>query len=132
MERTSPNVDIALLVSTYERPGHLPRALESIARQQGVDGRFEVVVTDDGSTGNSRRGRRARPPRGFQRRPDDTPAYELPVVALPQRRSGGQPGSVLAVSRRRLHSCRPITYGFHLERRQPGVTMAGDCCRLDN
>jgi len=41
--------DIAIIVSTYERPQHLARCLESIAVQQGVDGRFEVVVTDDGS-----------------------------------------------------------------------------------
>ena len=42
--------DIALLVSTFERPEHLRRSLLSIALQQGVAGRFEVVVTDDGST----------------------------------------------------------------------------------
>src|ERR1700752_319562 len=41
--------DIALLVSTYQRPWHLRRALASIAVQRGVKGRMEVVVTDDGS-----------------------------------------------------------------------------------
>ena len=39
----------AVLVSTYERPGHLYRSLVSIAAQRGVCGQFEVVVTDDGS-----------------------------------------------------------------------------------
>ncbi len=42
--------EIALLMSTYQRPAHLRRALESIALQQGVEGRMELVVTDDGST----------------------------------------------------------------------------------
>ncbi len=41
--------EIALLVSTYQRPQHLRRALLSIALQRGVDGQMEVVVTDDGS-----------------------------------------------------------------------------------
>src|SRR3954471_7635786 len=42
--------EIALLMSTFERPRHLRLALESIARQSGVEGRMELVVTDDGST----------------------------------------------------------------------------------
>ena len=42
--------DIALLVSGYQQPQHLRRALLSIASQHDVRGRMEVVVTDDGST----------------------------------------------------------------------------------
>ncbi|MBI3838458.1 MAG: glycosyltransferase, partial [Planctomycetia bacterium] len=45
--------EIALLLSTYQRPAHLRRALESIALQSGVAGRFELIVTDDGSTDNT-------------------------------------------------------------------------------
>src|SRR3954451_10103760 len=41
---------IAVILSTYQRPAHLQRSLLSLAMQQGVDGLFEVVVTDDGST----------------------------------------------------------------------------------
>lgn len=44
-----PIPDIAVLVSSYERPYHLLRVLHSIACQRGVEGMFEVVVTDDGS-----------------------------------------------------------------------------------
>jgi glycosyltransferase involved in cell wall biosynthesis len=44
-----PGPEIALLVSTYEKPWHLERVLTSIAVQEGVEGRVEVVVTDDGS-----------------------------------------------------------------------------------
>ena len=42
-------MEIAIIVSTFERLGHLRRCLASIEAQRGVDGRFEVVVTDDGS-----------------------------------------------------------------------------------
>src|SRR5215831_2020722 len=41
--------EIAVLVSSFERPGHLRRVLASIAAQRGVAGALEVVVTDDGS-----------------------------------------------------------------------------------
>jgi glycosyltransferase involved in cell wall biosynthesis len=40
--------EIALLVSTYQRPYHLRRVLLSIALQQAA-GDMEVVITDDGS-----------------------------------------------------------------------------------
>ena len=43
-------LEISLLMSTYQRPTHLRRALQSIAAQRGVEGRFELIVTDDGST----------------------------------------------------------------------------------
>ena len=42
-------MDIAVIISTFERPAHLARCLASLEAQEGVDGRFEVVVTDDGS-----------------------------------------------------------------------------------
>jgi glycosyltransferase involved in cell wall biosynthesis len=41
--------DLAIVVSTFERPMHLRRCLESIAAQTDVSERIEVVVTDDGS-----------------------------------------------------------------------------------
>ncbi len=41
-------MEIAVVVSTFERLGHLRRCLASLAAQRGVEGRFEVVVTDDG------------------------------------------------------------------------------------
>lgn len=43
------NPDLAVLISTFERPSHLRRCLESIAAQVDVADRVEVVVTDDGS-----------------------------------------------------------------------------------
>lgn len=41
--------DVSLIITTYERPAHLSRMLATIALQQGVDGRFELIVADDGS-----------------------------------------------------------------------------------
>lgn len=41
--------EISILVSTYERPWHLERVLESIRAQHGINGHMEVVVSDDGS-----------------------------------------------------------------------------------
>ena len=38
---------------TYQRPRSLALVLESIAQQRGVEGKFELVVTDDGSTDNT-------------------------------------------------------------------------------
>lgn len=42
-------MEIAVIVSTFERPGHLLRCLASLEAQRDVEGLFEVVVTDDGS-----------------------------------------------------------------------------------
>jgi len=44
-----PHPEIAVLVSSFERPAHIRRVLASIAAQRGVIGAFEVIVTDDGS-----------------------------------------------------------------------------------
>jgi glycosyltransferase involved in cell wall biosynthesis len=41
--------EIAILVSTYQRPRHLRMALLSIAMQREAHGKIEVIVTDDGS-----------------------------------------------------------------------------------
>jgi len=40
---------LAVIVSTFERPGHLRRCLQSIAAQRDVVDLVEVIVTDDGS-----------------------------------------------------------------------------------
>jgi GT2 family glycosyltransferase len=42
--------EVAIIVSTYQRPEHLRRVLASIAAQKGHHARLEVVVADDGST----------------------------------------------------------------------------------
>ncbi len=42
--------EVALIVLTYQKPWHLRLSLASIAQQQGVSEKLELVVTDDGST----------------------------------------------------------------------------------
>lgn len=41
--------EVSVIVSNFERPANLLRCLHSMAVQEGVQGRFEVVVADDGS-----------------------------------------------------------------------------------
>ncbi len=48
MAATRP--EIALVITTYQKPLHLRKALLSVTLQKEVAGQFEVVVTDDGST----------------------------------------------------------------------------------
>ena len=47
--------DVSLIVNTFQKPRHLALVLASIAIQTGVDGRFELVVADDGSDDVTRR-----------------------------------------------------------------------------
>lgn len=42
-------LELSVIVTTYQRPKHLERCLASLALQRDVTGKFEVVVADDGS-----------------------------------------------------------------------------------
>ncbi|MBI3839816.1 MAG: glycosyltransferase [Planctomycetia bacterium] len=123
--------EIALLLSTYQRPAHLRRALESIALQSGVAGRFELIVADDGST-------------------DNTPQIVAEFASSVPFRVGftTHPHTTFRLSRSRNEGVQASRAPYllfldadcilprdhvriHLERRKPGTVMAGDCCRLD-
>lgn len=123
--------EIALLISTFERPAHLRRALLSVAMQREVSGLMEVVVTDDGS-----RDETAAIVHEFAR------SAEFPVRLTTHPHDGFQ------LARCRNEGVRASTAPYllfldgdcvlppdhvrlHLQRRKPRVTMAGDCCRLD-
>ncbi|MBN1909874.1 MAG: glycosyltransferase [Pirellulales bacterium] len=130
----SPGVvrpELAILVSTYQKPWHLARALWSIACQQGVDGRFEVVVTDDGST-------------------DETPqvverfarSVSFPVALTTHPHTAFQlarcrnDGAALSTAPYLLFvdgDCvlPPDHLLQHLARRKPGHASCGYCVRLD-
>jgi glycosyltransferase involved in cell wall biosynthesis len=124
-------IDLAVLVSSYQRPWHLARVLTSIEHQQGVGGRFEVVVTDDGST-------------------DETLALveqfagrvSFPVHLTTHTHCGFQLArcrneGVRASSAEYLlfldGDCLipPDHLRHHLECRRAGVVQAGYCCLLD-
>jgi glycosyltransferase involved in cell wall biosynthesis len=69
------SIDVAVVVCTYQMPGHLARVLASLA-QQTIAARMEVVVSDDGSTDGTqslvaRFARRARFPVRFVTHPRD-------------------------------------------------------------
>jgi len=123
--------EIAVIVSTYERPGHLARCLRSLARQQDVAGRFEVVVTDDGSQDSTE---------------------ELVAQFASQAdfavRWVTQPQQGFRLARCRNNGVRVSQAGYllftdgdcifppdhlkqHLLGRCAGVARAGDCVRLD-
>ena len=124
-------MDIAVIVSTYQRPEHLRRCLASLEVQEGVAGRYEVVVTDDGSR-------------------DET----LRLVATTARRvdfpltftTHDHAGFRLALSRNEGAAASTAPYLLftdgdcilprdhlrrHLAMRCRGLVVGGDCIRLD-
>jgi glycosyltransferase involved in cell wall biosynthesis len=123
--------EIALLISTYQRPRHLQRALVSVAMQRDVAGKMEVVVTDDGSTDET-----ANVVETFAR------SVDFPVHFTTH------PHSVFQLSRCRNEGVRASTAPYllfldgdcllppdhvaiHLARSRPGVTRTGTFVRLD-
>lgn len=123
--------EIALLMSTYQRPEHLRRALESISLQQGVDGRMELVVTDDGSTDETPKiveqfGRTAPFRVTFTTHPHTT--FRLSRC----RNEGAQASRAPYLLFLDGDCILPSDHvRVHLERRKRGFVMAGDCCRMD-
>jgi len=126
-----PEPEIALLVSTYEKPWHLRRVLASIAMQKGVEGRMELVVTDDGSA-------------------DETPqiveqfaeSVQFPVALTTHPHQTFQLARCRneGVARSRAPyllfldgDCvlPPDHVREHLYRRRPSFTLGADCLRLD-
>lgn len=122
--------DISLIVNTYQKPRHLALVLESIALQEGVDGRFEVVVADDGSEAPtveviSEFARRAPFPVAFTTEPHD--GFRLARVR--------NRGAAVAAGDTLLFLdgdsvLPPDHVAAHLAARRPGLAMLGDVVRL--
>ena len=124
-------LEISVVVSTYQRPGHLRRCLQSLAAQQGVDGQFEVIVVDDGS----------------QDETADLVAQFRRDASFPVKFST-HPHEGFQLARCRNSGIRTSTAPYllftdgdcvfpadhlrrHLDARRPGLVRAGDCIRLD-
>ena len=127
---SDPAPDASLVVNTYQKPRHLTLVLASIARQEGVEGRFELIVADDGS----RDGTEALVAAFAARVP-------FPVVMTSEPHDGFRlarvrnRGAALARGRTLLFldgdSILPRDHvAVHLARRRPGVAMIGDVVRL--
>jgi len=123
--------EIALCVVTYQRPRNLALVLESIAAQQGVDGKMELVVTDDGSTDNTPQVVEA-----FRRRVDFPVQFIThPHITFQLARCRNK-GAALTRSPYLLFldgDCvlPPHHVATHLAKRRPGVAISGDAGRMD-
>lgn len=124
-------MDLAVIISTFERPDHLERCLASIEAQRGVAGRFEVVVTDDGSRDGTLRllaaaARRVDFPLTFT-------THEHAGFRLARCRNEGAAASRAAYLLFTDGDCilPPDHLQIHLACRRPGRVVAGDCLRLD-
>lgn len=122
--------DISIVVNTFEKPRHLELLLASIALQRGVEGRFEVVVADDGS-----RDRTAEVVAGFAARQPFRVAWTTePHDGFRLARVRNR-GAALARGETLLFvdgdSILPADHvAAHLERRRPGWAQLGDVLRL--
>lgn len=124
-------IDIAIVVSTFERPDHLDRCLDSLAAQRGVDGRYEVVVTDDGSRDDTlarlaARARRVNFPLTFT-------THTHAGFQLARCRNEGIAATTAPYLLFTDGDCvlPPDHVAIHLDERRPGFVAAGDCLRLD-
>lgn len=127
----SRDLELGVIVSSYQRPGHLQRTLTSIAMQEGVRGKFDVVISDDGSEDETEQmvrdfAAQADFPLRFVTHPHDG-------FQLARCRNEGA-----AASRGRYilfldGDCilPPDHLALHLQKREPGVVVGGDCVRLD-
>lgn len=124
-------VDIAVIVSTFERPAHLERCLISLDAQRGVDGRFEVVVADDGS-------RDCTPQlvadlAGRVRYPLSYTTHHHDGFRVARCRNRGVAASTAPYLLFTDGDCLlpPDHVRVHLQARRPGVVIGSDCVRLD-
>lgn len=122
--------EIAVLVSSYNKPRHLRYCLTSLAMQRGVTSPIEVVVTDDGSDAQT-----------LDVIAETADEFSLAITLTTHAHCGFQ----LARCRNDgvRHSTAPYLLfvdgdcilppdhvAIHLAHRRTGFVIGGDCCRL--
>lgn len=122
---------IAVILSTYQRPDHLQRSLLSLTLQRGMEGRFEVVVTDDGSTDHTEdMVRRFAQKAAF---PITFATHEHRGFHLARCRNEGALATSAAYLLFSDGDCLfpPDHLQQHLRARRPSTAWSGDCLHLD-
>jgi GT2 family glycosyltransferase len=123
-------LELSVILTTYQRPEHLARSLASLALQRGMDGRFEVVVADDGSQDRTR---------GLVRNFARTANFPLTFVTHSHRgfrvalcRNDGVRASTAPYLLFSDGDCifPPDHLEKHLLARRPKLVRGGDCLRL--
>jgi glycosyltransferase involved in cell wall biosynthesis len=124
-------IELSVILTTYERPNHLERSLASLSLQRNMAGRFEVVVVDDGSKDCTHEvvGRFARSV-DF---PVKLTTHEHQGFRVSLCRNDGIRASVGTYVLISDSDCLfpPNHLEQHLRARKPGVIRAGNCYRLD-
>jgi GT2 family glycosyltransferase len=124
-------LQISVILTTYQRPQHLERSLASLALQRGVEGRFEVIVADDGSEDATHQ-----VVRKYMRLVD----FPLKFITHPHRgfrvalcRNDGVRASTAPYLLFSDSDCLfpPNHLQKHLFARRKNVVRAGNCLRLD-
>jgi GT2 family glycosyltransferase len=124
-------LELSVVLTTYERPEHLERSLASLALQRSMDGRFEVIVADDGSADRTHNivrefARSANFPVKLTTHPHS--GFRVALCRNDGVRASRAPYLLFSDS-----DCifPPEHLHQHLRASKPGVVRSGDCFRLD-
>jgi GT2 family glycosyltransferase len=124
-------LELAVILTTYQRPKHLERSLASLAIQRNMSGRFEVIVADDGSKDSTHR---------IVHKFAQTVDFPLQLMTHPHRgfrvalcRNDGVRASTAPYLLFSDSDCifPPDHLQQHLSAQRPQVVRAGNCFRLD-
>jgi glycosyltransferase involved in cell wall biosynthesis len=123
--------EIAICVTTYQRPNSLALVLESIAAQRCQHDKLEVVVSDDGSTDHT-----AEVVESFRRRASFpvqfiTHSHETFQAARCRNAAAASTSADYLLFLDGDCVLPPQHVATHLARRQRGVAFSGDVCRMD-